>query len=275
MGGHRKGDASYQAELQTVVEQDPRELGQAFSVWTCADLALYLSTQKHTLVSAETVRRYLHALGYRVLRPVLSIASPDPNYEQKVGQLEKAKEQAGKGEIILLFEDEVDLNLLPGVIRCWTKRSQQRRIPTPGQNVKRYGFGAVHFTKGQVIRHIGEHKDSANFCALIEKIVQCYCPGETWQGPSVVLVVDNYIIHRSKKTVAVLARYADRLNILSLPTYAPKLNVIELLWKFLRRKVTHNHLYESIAKVVEAVDEFFKGLDADPTQVLSVIGNTG
>jgi hypothetical protein len=23
--------------------------------------------------------------------------------------------------MILLYEDEVDLNLLPGVIRCWTK----------------------------------------------------------------------------------------------------------------------------------------------------------
>ncbi len=109
----------------------------------------------------------------------------------------------------------------------------------------------MNFITGWLIRHIGEHKNSANFCVLIDWIVQHYCPGEVWQGPKVVLVVDNYIIHRSQHTQALLARYADRLSVLPLPTYAPQLNVIELLWKYLRRKVTHNHLYESIDKVVE------------------------
>jgi transposase len=68
---------------------------------------------------------------------------------------------------------------------------------------------------------------------------------------------------------------SDITSVLPLPTYAPKLNVIELLWKYLRLKVTHNHLYESIDKVVEAVKEFFNRLDANLSQVLSVIGNTG
>jgi len=275
VGGRRKGAASYQADLCTAVEQDPRALGQPFGVWTCAELASYLSQQQHPLLSAETVRRYLRILGYRVLRPVLSIASHDPDYAQKVAQREQAQAQARTGEIILLFEDESDLHLLPGVVGCWTKRGQQHKIPPPGQNVKRYGFGAVNYLTGWTVRHIGTHKNSTNFCALIELIVKYCCPGEVWQGPKVVLVVDNYIIHHSKQTQALLERYADRLRVLPLPTYAPKLNVIELLWKYLRRKVTHNHLYATIDKLVEAVEEFFKGLDTNSLQVLSVIGNTG
>ena len=50
----------------------------------------------------------------------------------------------------------------------------------------------------------GECKNSVGFCALIEQIVQAYCPGEDYAGPKIGLVVDNYIIHRSKKTTAVL-----------------------------------------------------------------------
>lgn len=99
-----------------------------------------------------------------------------------------------------------------------------------------------------------------------------YCPGERWDGPKVVLVLDNYIIHRSKATQRVLERYADRLIICPLPTYAPKLNVIELLWKYLRRKVTHNHLFESVAALTTAVETFFTELDRQPATVLSVIG---
>jgi putative transposase len=266
-------DQDYQAELQVWAERDPREYGQPFSVWTCADLARCMTQEGYVQVSAESVRRHLHRLAYRVLRPVLHINSPDPEYGRKVEVLKELEVQARRGEIILLFEDEVDLNLLPGVIGCWTRRGEQRKIPTPGQNQKCYGFGAVHYTSGRLTRHFGEHKDSAGFCALIEQVVQAYCPGEVWQGPRVFLVVDNYIIHRSKQTLALLACYADRLSVMALPTYSPKLNLIELLWKYLRRKVTHNHLFESITQLLEAVETFFRRLDENLAEVLSVIGN--
>lgn len=259
-------------DLQQAVDQDPREAGHPFSVWTCGDLAHYLVQKGHLRVVAETIRRHLWALGFRMVRPVLSISSPDPDYAVKVERLAELKAQAQSGEIILLYEDEVDLNLLPGIIGCWTLRGQQRRISTPGQNQKRYGFGAVNFITGQVTWLIGERKNSDHFCALVEQVVQQYCPGETWPGPKVALVVDNYIIHRSKKTKAMLARYADRLTVVALPTYSPKLNLIELLWKHLRRKVTHNHLFESFGALLEAVEAFFVRLDSHPAEVLSVIG---
>lgn len=87
------------------------------------------------------------------------------------------------------------------------------------------------------------------------------------------MVIDNYIIHRSKKTAAVLANYADRLCVVPLPTYSPKLNWIERLWKHLRRKVTHNHLFDCITDLVAAVDQFLTGINGHRTEVLSVIGN--
>lgn len=270
-----KVDEQAETELQATVERDPREAGCPFSVWTCLDLAQSLVGKGLAWVSDETSRRHLRRLDYRVIRPVLSINSPDPEYAAKAAHLEACQEQARNGDLILLYEDEIDLNLLPGVIRCWTKRGQQRKVQTPGQNVKRYGFGAVNFMTGQLTYHIGERKNSAEFCVLIEQIVQAYCPAPNYAGPKIGLVVDNYIIHHSKKTRAVLEKYADRLFIIPLPTYAPKLNVIELLWKYLRRKVTHNHLFESIIKLVEAVQDFLKSLDQRRTEVLSLIGCSG
>ena len=51
--------------------------------------------------------------------------------------------------------------------------------------------------------------------------------------------------------------------------------MIERVWKHLRRRVTHNHLFTSIEKMVAAVEEFFVHLDEHPREVLSVIGSTG
>ncbi len=251
----------------------PREAGQPFSTWTCADLADYLAQHGHLTVSDETVRRHLHTLGYAVIRPVLSIRSPDPLYAEKLALLREYQAQAARGEVTLLFEDEIDLHLLPGITGCWTQRGTQRKVPTPGTNQKRDGFGAVNAVTGVITRLIRERKNSDSFCALLEMLVAAYCPGETWNGQKVVLVVDNFIIHRSKATKRLLERYADRLVLCELPTYAPQLNVIELLWKYLRRKVTHNHLFESVAALVAAVDQFFADLDRQPATVLSVIGS--
>ncbi|HVB25588.1 MAG TPA: hypothetical protein VNG51_26860 [Ktedonobacteraceae bacterium] len=48
-------------------------------------------------------------------RPVLSVSSPDPDYEQKFARLQELQQRALVGEIDLYYEDEVDLALLPGV----------------------------------------------------------------------------------------------------------------------------------------------------------------
>lgn len=225
------------------------------------------------VVADSTVGRHLRRLGWTLVRPALTINSPDPDYAAKAAELELLKARAKRGEIVLLFEDEHDLMLLPGVIRCWTRVGQQRKVFTPGTNRKRYVFGAVDFVGGCLVTHIAERKNSAGFCELVEAIVARYCPSSIWNGPKVVLVVDNYIIHKSKATQEVLAKYADRLEVFCLPTYSPKLNVIEWLWKYLRSKVTHNHLFASIEAVVEAVRQFLAELAADQSKVLSIIGN--
>ncbi len=274
LGAVPKVDGPCEAELKQLVEQEPRQAGYPFSTWTCTDLLRELVKKGFEAVSGETIRAHLHRLGYRVRRPVLSIASPDPDYRQKVKRLKTYKQQAKHGEILLYFEDEIDLNLLPGIARCWTRIGMQRKVPTPGANVKRYGFGAVNYVSGQTIHRIEEHKNSVGFCAFVEQFVHTVTHLPEYHGQKIVLVVDNFIIHHSQKTRQFLQQYADRLMLFSLPTYAPWLNLIELLWKHLRRKVTHNHLFESISHLVQAVCSFLEALNRTPQVTLSVIGAT-
>lgn len=256
------------------MEQEPRESGQPFSTWTCADLLRELVQEGFQAVSVETIRAHLRRLGYRVLRPVLSIASPDPEYKSKARRLKRYKKAAKNGEILLFFQDEIDLNLLPGVLRCWTLEGTQRKVMTPGVNKKLYGFGAVNYLTGQTIYRIEDHKNSASFCAFVEQFMQAVLHSPDYHGQKIVLVVDNFIIHHSKKTLKFLEKYADQLMLLALPTYSPWLNLIELLWKHLRRKVTHNHLFQDIAQVVQAVCSFLKTLNETPGLTLSIIGAT-
>lgn len=274
MGVVPKVTGECEAVLQELVEQEPRQAGHPFSSWTCTDLVRELAKKGFETVSRETIRVHLHALGYRVLRPVLSVASPDPDYRRKVKRLEKYKKQAKNGEILLYFQDEIDLNLLPGILRCWTQRGSQRKVMTPGLNQKRYGFGAIDYVSGQTLHRIEEHKNSAGFCAFLEHFMQTVTQSPDYHRQKIVLIVDNFRIHHSKKTLAFLEQYADQLVLFALPTYSPWLNLIERLWKHLRRKVTHNHFFQSIAQLVEAVRSFLDALNQARSLALSIIGAT-
>ena len=82
-----------EAELKKRVEQKPCQAGYAFSTWTCADLVREPVKKGFEKVGRETIRVHLHDLDYRLLRPVLSIASPNPECDRKVKLLEKYKKQ--------------------------------------------------------------------------------------------------------------------------------------------------------------------------------------
>jgi transposase len=64
--------------------------------------------------------------------------------------------------------------------------------------------------------------------------------------PRVVLVIDNAPWHRGA-AIDVALRQNPHVEFQRLPSYSPQLNPIERFWKKLRRRATHNRLFETLA----------------------------
>jgi transposase len=62
----------------------------------------------------------------------------------------------------------------------------------------------------------------------------------------VVLLIDNAPWHEGAAVKEALAEN-PHLELKRLPSYSPKLNPIERFWKALRRRATHNRLFDSLA----------------------------
>lgn len=259
----------YLKRLLLIIEQDPRTLGCAFSNWTAPLLAEYLAKETGIELDESRIRHYLHAQGYGLLRPVLSVASPDPEYESKRARIEALQRQAERGEIDLYYEDEIDLALLPTITQCWCRRGHQRKIETPRTNQKRYGAGLIHWVSGKLYWATSEHKDNALFRAVLSQVLDS---SPAFPGRKVYVVIDNYRIHFAKPVLALLAAHPERVELVTLPTYSPQLNPVERFWKHLRRKVTHNVFFQTIDRLLEAVTSFFQDLAACPDTVRSVAG---
>ena len=83
---------------------------------------------------------------------------------------------------------------------------------------------------------------------------------------------DNANTHQDEEVDAVVRGAAGRLVLLYLPTYSPRLNPIEMLWRHLRREVTHCELFESVKALLSAAQDFFDRYNLCPQRILSVIG---
>jgi hypothetical protein len=81
------------------------------------------------------------------------------------------------------------------------------------------------------------------FAAHLRHVARMY-PAE--RHARVVLIIDNAPWHRGKLIDEVLAEH-EHLEFYRLPSYSPQLNVIERFWKLLRRRATHNRLFDGLA----------------------------
>ncbi|MBX3471819.1 MAG: transposase [Planctomycetes bacterium] len=72
------------------------------------------------------------------------------------------------------------------------------------------------------------------------------------------VVLDNYVIHSSKKTQAALAKLSGRIVLHFLPPYCPDANKIERLWGTLHANVTRNHRHKTIEALMAAVTRWLR-----------------
>jgi hypothetical protein len=70
--------------------------------------------------------------------------------------------------------------------------------------------------------------------------------------PEVVLLIDNAPWHTGQPVAQALAAN-PHLRLKRLPGYSPQLNPIERFWKLLRRRATHNRLFDALSDLKRSV----------------------
>lgn len=102
-------------------------------------------------------------------------------------------------------------------------------VPAAGEDERIAIYGALDYASGQVLSQTATSKNGAGFAAFLEQI------GQQW--PEEVLVLDNASYHRSHFMRTWWAAQDGRVLPFWLPAYAPHLNLLERVWRFLKQKV--------------------------------------
>ena len=243
--------------LVLLMQFSPQDFGYQRSRWCTELLAININMLMGLNVAASTLRRWLPRMGIVWRRPVPTLRIKDPAYQEKMAQIEEALAKCDQANPVF-YEDEVDIDLNPKLGADWMFRARQKRVVTPGQNVKHYLAGVLHARTGRVLYVSGIKKNSSLFIAMLEKLRRHYRHANT-----ITLILDNYIIHKSKQTEQWL-RNNPKFRLIFQPVYSPWVNRIERLWHKLHETITRNHSCKNMESLLARVKSFMEHVSPFP-----------
>ena len=159
--------------VAALLKAPPRAYGWCRTRWSWATLAAQLRTQHGLEVSAWTVRRWLHELGWVWKRAKLVAKDDDPERVERLARMRFHAEQWQAHEV-MVCADERDIPLLPQVGAAWLPKGSQEAVMTPGKNEKYSLAGALHRATGQLLQCLGPRKTNALFRALLPLLERPY-----------------------------------------------------------------------------------------------------
>jgi transposase len=244
---------SLKRSLLALLKATPQAFGWCRTRWSCASLAAQLQVNRGITVSAETLRRYLHQLGWVWKRAKLIAKDDDPQRIEKLARIRWIWEHLGAKQLVL-FADELDIHWLAKVGYQWMEKGTQLEVWTPGSNEKNYLAGALDMVSGKLLHCVWFRKTSGLFIDLLKVIDATYSARQYTQ---IFVVVDNYKIHKAK-VVEQWLRRQSRIELVYLPTYCPKANPIERAFGDVHDKCTRNHRRKRLRDLVADVKKHLR-----------------
>lgn len=202
--------------------------------------------------SPTQIRAFMKRLGMKYQKvgyvPGGKAATPEKQAEQetfKTQELEPRLEEAKAGKRVVLFMDAAHFvhGAFLAAVWCFTRLF----IPSPSGRKRFNVLGAVNAVTKEILTFTNEtYINAESVCQLLVQIAQRY-----GQVP-ITIVVDNARYQKCKLVWA----YANVLNIelLYLPSYSPHLNLIERLWRFVKKECLYAKYYENFADFKRAIE---------------------
>jgi transposase len=184
--------------------------------------------------------------------------SPDPSKYRRSQQLiENFQSREDGGECDLWYFDGAGFCLEPCVPYAWQPIGDYIKVPTSSHSRR---LNVLGFLKrdNRIVPYMIEGSVDAK--AIIESFDQF---SKQIEKRSYVLI-DNAPMHRSKAFIQQIPKWVKKgLIVKYLPPYSPELNLIEILWRFMKYYWLPFSAYASFQSLVAAVEALLNSFGTD------------
>jgi transposase len=218
-------------------------------------LAKFIENTRKT-ISMSTLRRIIKKLDYRWKRVRKSV-----KHKRNVEEFEKAKieiqalkKRQEAGEIDIVYFDEFGISLDPVVPYAYQPKGETIEIlASRSKRLNTLGF----------FRTTDNHLESFCFEGNINSDIVIACFNHYCRNldKRTFVMIDNASIHTSYEFEKNIPVWKEKnLTIKYLPAYSPELNLIEILWRFIKYKWLPFSAYLSFDALVNAIENILKNV---------------
>jgi transposase len=240
----------------------------------CAELdnQIYLTT-KQVCIYIETIfgvqytesgmADLLKRLGYVYKKPKLAPGNPDEEAQEAFVKFYTEFMNKKKKDEAVFFMDAMHPTHNTQAAYGWIKKGKEQELKTNSGRDRLNIHGAMNAETYETTTIITE--DSINTDTTIELLK--YLETLYYWASTIYVILDNAKYHFSGSVLEYIK--TSKIKLVFLPAYSPKLNLIERLWGFFKKKVLHNTYYPLFTEFKNACTTFFKEQD----KYLNEIGN--
>ena len=189
-----------------------------------------------------------------------SKANPEKQKTFLEEELEPRLEEAKQGKRHLFFVDAAHFVMQPflGFLWCFVRQF----IPSPSGRKRFNVLGALHATTLQVVTSTNDSYINSYSVAKL----MCRIAVEFADLP-ITLVMDNARYQHCRLVMDLATTLG--IELLFLPPYSPNLNLIERLWKFVKKKCLYSEYYETFTDFKQAIMDCIAEADGAYKQELA------
>jgi hypothetical protein len=204
-------------------------------------------------VSQKTLTRVLKGLqmSWHRFRRVVGGQPDAQEYKDKQAQLETLQQLDAAGEIDLYYLDESGFCLIPYVPYGWQPIGETLEIPS--QRSKRLNVLGLMNRRLQLEAYVSTQSITSDV------VIACIDTFFPQVSKPTVIVMDKASIHTSEAIGDKLEEWKQRnIEIFELPSYSPELNLIEILWRFMKYEWIEISAYRSWQSLVDYVERVLR-----------------
>lgn len=196
----------------------------------------------------------LHSLGFVYKQTKLIPAKADEEAQREfLNKFNELRVNLKEKEVIY-FGDGVHPQHNTKLANGWIKKGEEKYIKSNTGRTRINLNGVLDPDTKEVIIREYETINALTTLKLFKEIEE-----KNQTKDKIFIIVDNARYYRSK----LVSEYLElsKIEIIFLPPYSPNLNLIERLWKFMRKKIINNKYYEKSTEFRRKLLEFFDNID--------------
>lgn len=229
-------------QIQVWVQAHPRQLKQ---------IVAKIKEQWNIVISTKTIKRIVKSMkmSWHRFRHT-PWGTPDPlEYAQKKAQLETLKRLDDEGILDLYYLDQSGFCLIPCIPYGWQLIGETLEMPCCRS--QRLNVLGIMNRDNDLKSYVWENSINSD---VVIACIDIFFPNPEKRT---VIVMDQAPIHTSDAVQEQYQPWLERnIEIFELPSYSPQLNLIEILWRFIKYEwleVTAYRCWNSLVASVENI----------------------